>query len=83
MRPRALADPASSYGPPSRRHTIACNGCQQFLKLEAGSYLLEVRAPAGVRATRFKPVVVGLSGAKMEVPVEYLRSFFQRIGGLP
>jgi hypothetical protein len=59
------------------------DGCQQFLKLEAGSYLLEVRAPPGVRATRFKPVVVGLSGAKMEVPIEYLRTFFQRIGGLP
>jgi hypothetical protein len=59
------------------------DGCQQFLKLEAGSYLLEVHAPPGVPATRFRPVVVGLSGAKMEVPEDYLRDFFQRIGGVP
>ncbi|MBI5544524.1 MAG: hypothetical protein HY901_11580, partial [Deltaproteobacteria bacterium] len=59
------------------------DGCQQFLKLEAGSYLLEVSAPASVRTTRFRPVVVGLSGAKMEVPEQYLRDFFQRIGGVP
>ncbi|HEY3448938.1 MAG TPA: hypothetical protein VGK67_21435 [Myxococcales bacterium] len=59
------------------------DGCQQFLKLEAGNYLLEIRAPAGVKPTRFRPVVVGLQGAKMDVPEEYLKDFFQRIGGLP
>lgn len=58
---------------------LLADGCQQFLKLDAGAYLLEVRAPAGTRPTRFKPVVVGLSGAKMDVPEEYLKDFFQRV----
>jgi hypothetical protein len=58
---------------------VVGDGCQQFLKLEAGDYLLEIRAPAGTKPTRFRPVVVGLQGAKMEAPAEYLRDFFQRI----
>ncbi|MGC4120981.1 MAG: hypothetical protein QM765_41675 [Myxococcales bacterium] len=58
---------------------LIADGCQQFLKLDAGAYLLEVRAPAGTKPTRFRPVVVGLQGAKMDVPEEYLKDFFQRV----
>ena len=59
-------------------------GCQQFLKLEAGSYLLAIHAPATLeRPLPFKPVLVGLAGAKTDVPEEYLRDFFQRIGANP
>jgi hypothetical protein len=55
-------------------------GCQQFLQLDAGSYVLSIRAPTGSASTRFKPVLAGLAGATREVPEEYLRDFFQRIG---
>ncbi len=56
-------------------------GCQQLLALDSGTYLLSVRAPAGAPASRFKPVLVGLAGSEVGVPDEYLREFFQRIGG--
>jgi hypothetical protein len=59
------------------------HGCQEFLALEPGSYLLAVQAPDGSQPMRFKPVVVGLAGSKMEVPAEYLQDFFQRIRGQP
>jgi hypothetical protein len=59
------------------------HGCQQFLSLQPGSYVLAVRAPIGNQPARFKPVVVGLAGSKMEVPVSYLQDFFQRIRGQP
>jgi hypothetical protein len=59
------------------------HGCQQFLSLEPGSYLLAVLAPTGSPPMRFRPVVVGLAGSKMEVPAEYLQDFFQRIRGQP
>ncbi|MFL5321555.1 MAG: hypothetical protein ACJ790_17970, partial [Myxococcaceae bacterium] len=55
-------------------------GCQQFLQLDKGTYLLAVHAPANARTLKFKPVLVGLAGAKAEVPEEYLRDFFNRIG---
>jgi hypothetical protein len=58
-------------------------GCQQFLQLDKGTYLLAVHAPATARPLKFKPVLVGLAGAKAEVPEEYLRDFFQRIGENP
>jgi hypothetical protein len=59
-------------------------GCQQFLALEKGSYLLAIHAPATLeRPLSFKPVLVGLAGAKTEVPEEYLRDFFNRIGANP
>jgi hypothetical protein len=58
-------------------------GCQQFLQLDKGTYLLAVRAPATARPLKFKPVLVGLAGAKADVPEEYLRDFFQRIGVNP
>ncbi len=58
-------------------------GCQQFLKLEKGSYLLSVKLPAKRDAAplRFKPVLVGLAGAKAEVPREVLEDLFRRNGG--
>jgi hypothetical protein len=58
------------------------DGCQQLLKLEAGSYLLSVSAPVGGSALRFKPVLVGLQGSERGVPDEYLRDFFARIGAV-
>jgi hypothetical protein len=58
-------------------------GCQEFLSLQPGSYLLAVHAPGGSQPMTFRPVVVGLAGSKMEVPTEYLRDFFQRIRGQP
>ncbi|WP_309892118.1 hypothetical protein [Archangium sp.] len=59
-------------------------GCQQFLSLEKGSYLLSIHAPATLeRPLPFKPVLVGLAGAKTDVPEEYLRDFFNRIGANP
>lgn len=58
-------------------------GCQQFLQLDKGTYLLAVHAPAAARPLKFKPVLVGLAGAKADVPEDYLRNFFQRIGVNP
>lgn len=58
-------------------------GCQQFLQLDKGNYLLAVHAPSTARPLKFKPVLVGLAGAKADVPEEYLRNFFQRIGVNP
>lgn len=55
-------------------------GCQQFLQLDKGTYLLAVHAPDTARTLKFKPVLVGLAGAKAEVPEDYLRDFFNRIG---
>jgi hypothetical protein len=55
-------------------------GCQQFLQLDKGTYLLAIHAPAHARPLKFRPVLVGLAGAKTDVPEEYLRNFFQRIG---
>jgi hypothetical protein len=60
-------------------------GCQQFLSLDKGTYLLTVRLPqkAGAAPLRFKPVLLGLAGAKADVPQAYLEDFFNRIGGRP
>jgi hypothetical protein len=59
-------------------------GCQQFLALEKGGYLLAIHAPATLeRPLPFKPVLVGLAGARTYVPEEYLRDFFNRIGANP
>jgi hypothetical protein len=58
-------------------------GCQQFLALEQGTYLLSVHAPDTARPVPFKPVLVGLAGTRSEVPEEYLRDLFQRIGETP
>ncbi len=59
------------------------DGCQQLLELSQGSYLLTVRAPQASPASRIRPVVFGLAGAKLSVPEEYLREFFARIGEQP
>jgi hypothetical protein len=56
-------------------------GCQQLLELDAGRYLLAVRAPVGRPAARYRPVLLGLAGAETGPPDEYLRELFQRIGG--
>src|SRR5262249_34668339 len=58
-------------------------GCQQFPLLETGNFFLAVRALEGSGPMRFRPVLVGLSAARDNVPEEYLRDFFQRIGGAP
>jgi hypothetical protein len=59
-------------------------GCQQFLTLEKGTYLLAIHAPPDTaRPIPFKPVLVGLSGTQSEIPESYLRDFFQRIGATP
>ncbi|MFL5350214.1 MAG: hypothetical protein ACJ8AT_36020, partial [Hyalangium sp.] len=58
-------------------------GCQQFLQLDKGTFLLAIHAPANAKPLKFKPVLVGLAGAKAEIPEEYLRDFFQRIGENP
>jgi hypothetical protein len=61
-------------------HRELGSGCQQLLKIDQGSYLLRVMAPKGIDPVRFRPVILGLSGSKMDVPREYLREFFVRIG---
>ena len=66
-----------------RQQRVIAIGCQQFLKLKAGTYLLSVEAPKTARPLRFRPVVLGLSGSAARVPEDYLRSFFQRIGFKP
>lgn len=59
-------------------------GCQQFLALGQGTYLLAIHAPATLeRPLPFKPVLVGLAGTQTGVPEEYLRDFFNRIGANP
>lgn len=59
-------------------------GCQQFLSLKQGTYLLAIHAPPETaRPIPFKPVLVGLSGTKSEIPETYLRDLFQRIGATP
>jgi hypothetical protein len=66
-------------------HVLLGDGCQQFLALDKGSYLLSVSARPGPGATplRYRPVLLGLAGAKANVPDEYLRDFFNRIGAQP
>ncbi|MBI5494336.1 MAG: hypothetical protein HY904_04865 [Deltaproteobacteria bacterium] len=64
-------------------HRPLGEGCQQYLALEAGTYVLSIQAPSSAKATRFRPVLLGLAGAKMAVPDDYVRDFFQRIGGQP
>jgi hypothetical protein len=42
-----------------------------------------VASPRGGTVERFRPVVLGLAGAKMDVPDTYLRDLFSRIGAAP
>jgi len=58
-------------------------GCQQLLWLSSGTYLLRISAGPTVGSTSYRPVLVGLAGSQMDVPADYLRDFFSRIGGVP
>jgi hypothetical protein len=60
-------------------------GCQEYLTLEKGSYLLTVRNPArsGAQPFAYQPVIFGLSGDKTEIPETFLNDFFRRIGETP
>jgi hypothetical protein len=62
---------------------IVATGCQAMAELDAGSYLLMVKSPPAAPAMRFRPVLLGLSGADRSVPEDYLRDLFQRIGETP
>ncbi|HNN94260.1 MAG TPA: hypothetical protein PKI03_18410 [Pseudomonadota bacterium] len=66
-------------------HRLLGDGCQQYLKLEQGNYLLTVRLPrrSGTQPLRIKPVLLGLAGTKADVPEEYLKDLFRRIGVTP
>ncbi len=66
-------------------HHLLGDGCQQYLKLEQGSYLLMIRLPRreGAPPLRFRPVLLGLAGAQAEVPQDYLKDLFRRIGVSP
>ena len=57
-------------------------GCQQYLSLDKGRYLLTVRNPPALGAVplAFKPVLLGLSGEKNDIPEETLQEFFLRAG---
>lgn len=57
------------------------DGCQQYLLLEKGTYLLTVRNPnrPGASPLAVRPVLLGLSGDSNEVPKDYLEDFFRRV----
>lgn len=63
-------------------YQLAGEGCQQYLALDKGRFLLTVRNPPapGAVPLAFKPVLLGLSGEKNDIPEEYLREFFGRVG---
>ncbi|MFT3841664.1 MAG: hypothetical protein QM723_32040 [Myxococcaceae bacterium] len=63
-------------------HRLLGDGCQQYMQLDKGNYLLTVRMPpkTGAQPLRFKPVLLGLAGATTGVPDEYLKELFRRIG---
>lgn len=60
-------------------------GCHQYLTLEKGRFLLTVRNPPspGAAPLAVRPVLLGLSGEKNDVPEEYLSDFFRRVGMSP
>ncbi|MFO0593991.1 MAG: hypothetical protein U0228_01770 [Myxococcaceae bacterium] len=60
-------------------------GCHQYLSLDKGRFLLTVRNPPAPGATplAFKPVLLGLSGEKNDIPEDYLKTFFDRVGVAP
>ncbi|MFZ5441613.1 MAG: hypothetical protein ACOZQL_16520 [Myxococcota bacterium] len=64
-------------------YQLVGEGCHQYLSLDKGRYLLTVRNPPapGASPLAFKPVLLGLSGEKNDIPEEYLRDFFSRVGG--
>ncbi len=60
-------------------------GCHQYLSLDKGRYLLTVRNPPAPGATplAFRPVLLGLSGERNDIPEAYLSDFFRRVGVSP
>lgn len=63
-------------------YQLVGEGCHQYLSLDKGRYLLTVRNPPAPGATPLavKPVLLGLSGEKNDIPEEYLSDFFRRVG---
>lgn len=63
-------------------HRPVGEGCQQYLSLSKGPFLLSVRQRPAVGAAplRFRPVLLGLAGTREEVPESYLKDLFSRIG---
>ncbi|MEW5738595.1 MAG: hypothetical protein AB1938_06690 [Myxococcota bacterium] len=61
------------------------DGCQQYLSLDKGRFLLTVRNPPRPGATpiAFKPVLLGLSGERNDVPDEVIEDFKRRAGVTP
>lgn len=61
------------------------DGCQQYLSLDKGRFLLTVRNPprAGATPIAFKPVLLGLSGERNDVPPEVIEDFKRRAGVTP
>ena len=66
-----------------RMQRVLGEGCQQFLRSTRAATCSPSTRPPPRGPSKFKPVLVGLAGAKAEVPEEYLRDFFQRIGENP
>jgi hypothetical protein len=66
-------------------HERIGEGCQQYLSLDRGRYLLSVRNPPspGAVPLAFKPVLLGLSGENNDIPEAYLQEFFSRAGLRP
>ncbi|MBW2701555.1 MAG: hypothetical protein JRF33_12130 [Deltaproteobacteria bacterium] len=56
-------------------------GCHLFLDLLKGDFLMTVAAPSTGKPMRFRPVLLGLSGSREEIPDGYLRDFFRRVRG--
>jgi hypothetical protein len=61
---------------------VVGDGCHQFHRLKRGTYYLRVAAPDEEGPRRFKPVVFGLKGDVIDVPDDWLRDFFARVGPL-
>jgi hypothetical protein len=66
-------------------HQLLGDGCQQYLRLEQGNYLLMIRLSGrgSAQPLRFRPVLLGLAGAQAAVPEDYLKDLFRRIGVSP
>jgi hypothetical protein len=62
-------------------HQLVGEGCHQYLSLPKGRFLLTVRNPPapGAAPIAFRPVLLGLSGERNDIPPEYLQDFFQRV----
>lgn len=64
----------------TRDQRLIGRGTQQFVELEAGTYLLRLIVPAGEPPVRVSPVVVGLEPPGVGPPEDYLREFLGSIG---